>query len=287
MSNLLVCKKCDKPFKYQSMYNRHIDKKNSCYTELRCKKCHKIFKQKGDYNKHMNRKKSCDNIYTKYENILKDNEILRLKNKLYLNQLNDKDKQLIIKDKQIERLTNIISTSPLSITNTNSNNIIILNITGQESLGHIKVDNLNNILHKLFKQEKIKSLFEMTMNQRNNVMLNLFNKFQQLTYFNNLVPENHIILPDKEKQKFNTYVKQDKWEYKDVDNVLDLMLKCCDRYYKDKVKILRDDVGRIDDKYKNIENMMSMYKYLLLDDVQGGFNLLTNNIKIELKKMLV
>ena len=54
-----TCKKCGKVFKRKSNYDRHVNKKNKCYKELKCKKCGKIFDRKFNYDRHLKNKTPC------------------------------------------------------------------------------------------------------------------------------------------------------------------------------------------------------------------------------------
>lgn len=64
-----MCPTCNKEFDRKFNFNRHLNKKNSCYPVNRfpfkftCPRCLKDFDRKYNFDRHMNRKTLCPDVF--------------------------------------------------------------------------------------------------------------------------------------------------------------------------------------------------------------------------------
>ena len=101
------CDNCDKEFKNNRDLKRHINRKNQCNKIIKCNNCNKIFKTNQQLNNHVNRKNKCKKIDLEEENIKLKEEKKDLEKEnleLKLEKLKNNNN---IKDKQINKLSNL------------------------------------------------------------------------------------------------------------------------------------------------------------------------------------
>ena len=111
---MFTCSLCNKIFNTKYNLDRHKnDRKNPCNirkeAEFKCKYCNAIFKYKSDYIRHLQTKKHITNYNTNINDILSDEEELKLKlQKEYKNELNKyEDKLKEVKELKEDELTKL------------------------------------------------------------------------------------------------------------------------------------------------------------------------------------
>jgi hypothetical protein len=174
------CEKCNKIFKYNNCYLKHINnlcinndnitKNNNKYI---CDKCGKNFNKLYDLNKHINKKKSCiTNLsldkFKELENKIKELEIINndinkkynnLQNEnVYLKNENDKINNLL--NKYINNNTSNIITNNTNTNSNNTTNNITINLTnfGCENINKLSKEEQINILK--YSNQSLSSLIQ-------------------------------------------------------------------------------------------------------------------------------
>ena len=149
-----ICQYCEKSFSTKSnLYNHQntakycLDKRKICNKEYKCN-CQKIFTTKINFQRHNKICNFSDIINTFKENYTKiENE-----NRIYLEQLKNKDEQLKDKDKHIKELEDKLATIALAGVNKTStiNNNISNKILNISPLDLNDSDKIKNILNNKF-----------------------------------------------------------------------------------------------------------------------------------------
>jgi uncharacterized C2H2 Zn-finger protein len=241
-----------------------MNRKISCYKELKCSKCNKIFNKKDNYNKHIKRKNSCINnlnkelTLTKYDLKVKilENEILIYKNNMNL--LEDKIKKLenelsfcksLLKQNGGNNINNI-NNSDINIGNKNNITNIIFNINVDYS--HVDVKKLKEIIEQSVESIKNKStklIFndnkfgDLASHPQYQTCIQLLSSL--IKYIWKDVPENNIIKYFNET--FVKYSKKKLWKEISEKEMLQYIIETLFEIYNQKDKEL------VKDKYmKNI-----------------------------------
>ena len=215
----LVCKLCNKTFKSEYIYQRHIKQKIKCNINkeykivereiIKCKLCNKIFRTEYLLNKHMNSKIKCIQ-----ENIKKNNQILdikQIKKKIYNIQfkITKKNNESINSIKNICIFCNQAYTRKQSLIRHLDNNCSIKkNMLEQINIYKLEVNKYNKMKDKIIteinKGNKIinnTSITNNNSNNTNNITNNITNNLTVQIQINPFGKEDlsHITLEDYKK----------------------------------------------------------------------------------------
>lgn len=190
MNKVLVCDLCSKEFNREKQYINHLNRKTPCV--YKCSDCNTIFSRKRTLDYHINNNvcdkhkykcSRCNNVYKTVDDYKEHN--LTCNNR--------------ITNINMVSMNNAHNTTN-NTTNNNSHNTIInnnINITlpGKESLGHISVDRLREMLKKEPMEALLEYLKEVFFNENAKenhkwYITNINNKFGGVEY-------------DHEKNKMN------------------------------------------------------------------------------------
>jgi uncharacterized C2H2 Zn-finger protein len=283
MSEIYTCKTCYKEFNKKQSYDRHKNKKNTCYTELTCPKCNEKFKYKYNYDRHINRKKPC--VINSNELITNKNSrvnALELEVKLLKNRIielkNDKDRM----SNQILKMTKIIDRSLARTSRKTA--AIKLNIIGEEFFPSLVLEKMTSVTNIHFSQLKCE-YYNIPTASRDELLTQLYNQFYKVVYHNKEIPENKIIIPNKNKSKYEVHINSNEWSDKFHNDVYIIIYNSLMRFYNNIVKPLRDDVGRVEKKYKYLLFIFSWFEDFPLKTDNPFINII-NNIKLNLQKKI-
>jgi hypothetical protein len=216
------CEKCEKVFKFNSLFIKHQNKKRTCMnnddylnkindinimienkmkesleSNITCLFCNKDFLNKGNLSKHL--RNNCSNIrelHDKKNKLIENEKFLKQENELK-KMRNDIAKLLKNQMKNINITNNVTN-----INNINNNNKLVININslGKEDLSHITVEDYKRYLTGFFPG---------------------FIKFIEKIHFDENMPSNHNICITNLKSN-NLFVYNDnEWLTKNKREELD------------------------------------------------------------------
>ena len=278
-----VCEKCGKEFAYNSLFNKHLNKKIPCdkittldkhtSAELlkiynshvhkikqkinksnnkQCYFCYNTYATKVTLKTHLN--KSCKEkkkLETEKEKIKSKYDTIKLKELLNKTKKNNKNNKNIINNTQ--NITN-------NITNITNNLTLQLQVKtfGKEDLSHITLEDYKKCLEKRFP-----GLFE----------------YIKLVHFNKNAPQNHNILLTNERSKFIKVYREGKFKREYKDEIIEDILNNNMFRLEEKAEELKNSVGNRIIKehnefkkiyYKNDKNIikrnMETVENMILDD---------------------
>jgi hypothetical protein len=189
------CTDCGKQFKWDADLRKHNARKTPCVKinvgKPQCEYCDKLFVNQGNLNKHL---KICK------INRKKDDDVKEINNTMM--KLLEQNKILLEKMQQLENKE----------TQTVVNNTIINN---------------NVFVFATIEQPKIDTL-QLTLDDA--ITNNMYAKMIEKIYFNENIPENHILfIPNKKEKKMEIYKgPQIKWQLDDMENFKTELAKVID-----------------------------------------------------------
>ena len=242
------CEKCEKEFKYNSVFIKHQNKKRSCMnnddylnkindittmidnkikesleSNITCLFCNKNFLNKGNLSKHLqNNCNSKKDLYNKKDKLIENEKFIRQENELKKMR---KDIAKLLKNQS----KNINITN--NVTNINSNNKLVININsfGKEDLSHITVEDYKKYLTGFFPG---------------------FIKFIEKIHFDENMPSNHNICITN-LQSNNLYICDDnEWLVKNKKEELE-------RFILKKYNILTEKCCELEEKKIISENIVN------------------------------
>ena len=260
-----VCDKCNKSFRYNSDYKRHIDRKNSCQKEEKqlqfkqrktCEYCNKIFARSDALPKHL---LICKSKLVKDKGTEKDKE-----KEIILKQFMDEMqamRQQIAELKEHKTIVNgNIIEGDMNNTTNNTNNLqqnihndIKIIAYGKEDLSFITNENYELILNKGFKS--VPHLVE-------------------YIHLNQNMPQNQNIYISNVRDKYILIFDGKQWQLKERDDVLQEMIENNTDILSEKFDELVDTLD---------ESTVAKFKRFLNEKDE---NRIINQIKEDLKLML-
>ena len=281
------CVVCNKTFKFNSLYQRHLNKKNPCRNNInfdnnqniedinrkyinitqlisdknkksvidKCYFCDKEFSTKGNLTKHKNNNckvhKDLISQQQKYReliNKLKNNiEIATLKEEI--KKLQEENNKIVIADNNNKDAKNINITNNKITNNLTNNNLHIhLNSFGKEDLSHITDEDYRRYINTIY--------FGLV-------------SFIKHIHCSEEKPSNCNIYLEDVKSKSIKIFQDNKWLLKDTNEIL-TQLK------DDKLNILDKKVEEFNDD--KLKTKLHAYK-IRLNDNQDATKILTNKIK--------
>lgn len=295
---MLICNKCNKEFPYQSILNRHLNKKNGCgiitntiaNEENNKSKGIKLFTKinylKGKIKKldiiddNDNKCGYCKKIFSTKGN-LKSHIENRCKYKIsILNSIKELEAELIKPDNEDTPQNNIKTLKKIkNITNNNTNNTTNNN-TNNTNNGIIN-NNKNNIYNITLNPFGKEDLSHITNKQYIKFMKDIFPgflNFVEKIHYDEAMPANHNICI-KNKKYDDAYVyKKDNWQVTDCDEIIDDLIRQKTKILNEKYEELEENNETTDDLEQAFSHFMSKIRK---SDDEGKTNLIK-----QLKRLL-